>query len=514
MATLAPPPAAFLQGDYNPAGYVPGNPATYPKPKPPAVLYQPVMWWNSTGYGTMGGFPVKPGDYIFPVAGTRSFGAFKFGDYIFGGTGPRDWPAGLVGFVAYDHTLPAEKQPPWPNAGCPFGDYTGWRIVIDALYNDLVGSRTYGSLTYGDEVYGDVDGAKVRWADITQPTYQIALSVGTEDGAPTVPITEIGLGVLDDEGRWFDFEIPRIWYQPDLGTPIRVGFLDPVYRYHPIVIGEIVAIRDEHDTLPRYVEIGGVSRSTELVTTVAGWQRPAETASARFMALLAAAGWRWQNYSLVFPGDTMLHADAAPRDIIVLDELDRTVQSAGWYMDEDHWGGVRVRPWPHEPTGTPIVATDCLDDTEGELLSASMVFVRDQDQLLNVATLTNTEATPKAVTVEQSFSIARYGRRSEGMGWPLTGLAFANIGDAQAIAVRAVNRFAYTTRHVETLTADTDVDRNWLPALVDLDTGAALTAHRREISDMTLDNVVVGFTHLITPGRIETTINTSTLTQT
>jgi hypothetical protein len=473
------------------------------------------MWWLSIGTGVMDGWPVKPGDYIFVVSTGRDFGQFKFGDYIFGGNGPRDWAPGLVGFVAYDHTLPAEKQPPWPNAGCPFGDqYPGWRIVVDALYNDLEGSRTYGTLTYGAEVYGDTGGAVLRWQDITQPMFEIGIAVGTIDGAPIVPITEIAITLWDDTGEWFDFEVPRIWYQPDLGTPLRIGMFDPSYRYHPLVIGELETIRDDHDTLPRYVELLAVSRSTELVTTVTAWQRPAEPTATRFMALLAAAGWRWENYSLVFPmPDVALHADFEAQAIVVRDELDRTAISAGWYVDEDRWGGIRTRRWPHEPAGPPVVVTDCVEDSD-DLLSGSIVFVRDQAQLLNVATLTNNEPTPQSVTAEDPFSIARFGPRTEAFGFPQIGLAFASAADARTTVQRAVTRFGYITRHVEEIIADTDVDPNWLPVLAELDTGLPLTINRREILPMTLDGVIVGYSHIITPGRIATTISTTTTTAT
>jgi len=524
--TVAPPPEAFKQGDYDPAGYVAGQPATYPQPKPPATLYQPVMWWLSIGTGTMDGWPVAPGDYIFVVQKARTFGQFKFGDYIFGGNLPRDWPAGLVGFVAYDHTLPAEQVPPWPNAGCPFtadrsdipaGNWApGWRIVVDALYNDLVGSRTYGQLNYGDEVYGDEDAARLRWVDITQPMYQIGVAVGTLDGAPAVPVTEIAITLLDDTGEWFDYSVPRIWYQPDLGTPIRIGFFDPQFRYRPVCIGELETIRDDHDTLPREVELLGVSRSTELVVTVTGWQRPAERTATRFMALLGAAGWRWENYSLIFPNpDINLHADPAPQSINVRDELDRTAISAGWYVDEDRWGGIRARRFPHEPAGPPIVVTDCRhDDNPDELLSPSIVFVRDQAQVINMASFENSEQQRKAATATDPFSVARFGLRTEAMGFPHLGLAFADAADAQAVVQRVVSRFGYISRHVEDITADTDVDHGWLPVLTELDTGLPLTVHRREVSELVLDGVVVGYSHIITPGRIVTTISTTTITAT
>src|SRR4029077_11232383 len=191
------------------------------------------------------------------------------------------------------------------------------------------------------------------------------------------------------------------------------------------------------------------------------------------------------------------HADVAPRAIIVRDELDRTVQSAGWFVDEDRWGGVRVRTWPHEAVGTPFVVTDCNEDGSDDLLSGSMLFVRDQSQLLNVAVLANADATQTIVTAAEEFSIAQFGRRSEGMGFPLTGLAFASPSDAQAVAIRTVNRFAFITRHVDEIRADTEIDTGWLPVLADLDPGDLVTVHRREVHDMTLPNVIVGFTHEI-----------------
>ena len=121
--------------------------------------------------------------------------------------------------------MAASRQ--FPNAGCPFGDrFPGWRIVIDALYQDLP-TRTYGMFDYGDDTYGDTVPAVLRWADLTRPSYQVNIVAGTIDGAQTVGVTEISIELHDDKGAWIDFAAPARYFQPFVGTPVRVGFLDP-----------------------------------------------------------------------------------------------------------------------------------------------------------------------------------------------------------------------------------------------------------------------------------------------
>ena len=147
---MAPNPI-FDQGLYNPAGYVDADPATWPQYQPPAVAYQPGMWWTSTGTGTVAGEPVAPGDFVFVIYKPRTYGALLYGDGDYGSTAAGNWSAADVTFDVWDASLPPWQQPPFPNAGCPFGDdFPGWRIVIDALYQDTP-TRTYGMDLCGDD---------------------------------------------------------------------------------------------------------------------------------------------------------------------------------------------------------------------------------------------------------------------------------------------------------------------------------------------------------------------------
>ena len=514
---MAPNPV-FDQGPYNSAGYVATNQATWPQVRPPATLYQPGMWWTSTSAGTVDGYPAKIGDYIFATYQPRTFGDFNYGDGTYGDNPHGDWPIASVGFYVYDASVPPTVQPPFPYAGCPFGDqYPGWRIVVDAMYY-ATPSRTYGELLYGDGVYGDIGANAVRgWADITRPVFQVNVTVGTTDGAPAVSVTELSLQMSDDEGEWIDIAEPAYYNLPFVGDPIRVGFLDPGLAYHPVAVGTIETILDEHDTLPRYVSVQAFGNDMDLSNDHLYWQRPAEKTSVRFEALMAAGGWRFGDGDLIFPGDIDLHADRTPLDIVTRTEIDRTAMSAGWFFDTDRWGGPRLREWPHQPTGSPLEVVDCLGEPgtpPGALLSHQISYGADQSQILNVAVVSNSDDPQLVVRAEEDLSISRFGRKTKAMGFPLGDLAFAHDEDAAALVVRYTNRWAYIVRHVTAFDTDTEVDPRWLPVLVDLDTGRAVTVTRTHIHPMVLDAVVVGFDHLITPGRFGSTVNVATLTQT
>lgn len=513
-------------GTYDASTWVEGDFATYPQLPPGVTYYQPTMWWEVVGAGTIQGQAVVVGDLLFATQGSgRLYGQGEWGSQVFGGLSHGDWTVEQVFFVKWDSTLPGPIRPPFPNAGCPFtrddqadGDWApGWRIVIDAYYNNLVGSRTYGGDTYGDAVYGDANNDGLpEWNDITRPSYEVKCGDGSVDGNQSVVVSETVIQLLDDTGIWFDMAEPEIWYQPAPGTSIRVGFIDPQFRYHPVITGQIERIEDIHDEEhPRVVAVRAFGQIMDLTVDVLGVQRPAELTATRFRALVDLAGWRWGEGDVVFPGDPPLIADLQPHDIVVRDELDRTVQSAGWFFDADRYGGMRVRTWPHEPHGPALHVVDCADGDEAAvLIGHSITFANDQSQLLNYVIAANAADPVVQVRAVEDISNDRFGKRGRALGYPKTGLAFADEGYTAQWVQRIVNRFAFVTRHIEDVDVDTQVDQGWLEVLADLDTGRAITVERRAIRPLSLDGVVVGFEHTISPGRWESTLHTSTITRT
>ena len=386
MAT--PPP-------YDPAGYNPAVPATWPQPNQPATLYQQGMAWTMTGPGTIDGQALVAGDLLFVVHRPRLYGDGTYGSGMYGSTPDADWTYLDVRFVAWYSSYPPADQPPYPYAGCQFGD-TGWWIIIDAFYNDAADARHYGDGTYGSGVYGGGSTAVARWTDITAGYTDITISRGTNDGAAAVDVTEMDFTWYDPDWARFDVTPPGAWSRPFVGTPIRVSFYDDQWGWHPRAVGTIEQIVDptiaRTSDMLRLVTVQAFGNLMDLTPTLPQWQRPAEKASARFAALLAAAGWRFGTVGLVYPADVDLHADAAPSDVTARDELDRTALSAGWTFDTDRRGRLRLRTWPLPQLEPPAVkVVDCVDTDPTALLATLVVFVADESQLLNVVTATNAE---------------------------------------------------------------------------------------------------------------------------
>ena len=501
---------------YDPAGWVDSDPSTWPQPIPPATLYQPGMAWTMTGPGVVDGQAVAAGDLLYVVHRGRRYGDGTYGSGAYGSNPDGDWTDADVRFIAWYTSVPPPDQPPFPYSGCRFGD-TGWWVIVDCYFGGSP-SRRYGDGTYGSGVYGGGQTADTGWFDVTAGFTELTISRGSADGNATIDVLEI-------DGTWYDPDFdkwvttpPESWSHPFVGVPIRVSFYDPEWVWHPRAVGSIEQIIDPTVTPasgePRLVSVQAFGNVMDLTRTLVQWQRPAELASARFAALIAAGGWRYGTPALVYPPDVALHADRTPRDVTARNELDRTALSAGWTFDTDRRGSPRLRSWPLELGPVAASVVDC--EADGDDLTATViVFTGDESQLLNDVIATNDLDPPTvARAAPDATSVAIYGVRDNSLGFPATGLAFANLTDGQALVDRVAARYGRIVTHVEPLAADTYVDVGWLPVLADVDTGEHLAVTRHHPSTFTLDALVVGVVERITPDRIEAVLSTTTTTPT
>lgn len=507
---MAPPP-------YNPAGYNPANPATWPQPIPPATMYQPGMAWTMTGPGTVDGQTVAAGDLLFVVHRGRLYGDGTYGSGLYGSPPDGGWSPVDVRFVAWYLAAPPADQPPFPYSGCKFGD-TGWWVIIDCYFGGSA-SRRYGQGTYGSGVYGGGQAAGDGWFDVTAGYTDIKISRGSADGDATIDVLELDVTWYDPDWAGWAVTPPESWTRPFVGCPIRVSFYDPGWVWHPRAAGSIEQITDPTVTRasgePRTVSVQAFGHVMDLTRTLPAWQRPAELASARFAALLAAGGWRYGTPSLVYPPDVALHADRAARDVVARAELDRTAMSAGWTFDTDRRGSPRLRAWPLALGPVAATVVDCPDPALPDaLLATVIVFTADESQLLNIVTATNALEPATICQATDPTSIAIYGGRDNSLGFPATGLAFANPADGTALVNRVRDRYSRIVTHVEPVAADTWVDPAWLAVLADVDTGEHLAVTRHHPSTFTLDSIVVGIVERITPDRIESVLSTTTTTPT
>ena len=523
---------ALLVGTYDASTFVLDDTSTYPQLPAGVTLYQPGMHWLVTVEGTVFGQTAHEGDLLFALPSVRPYGSYTFGDFRYGGSDREgSWTVDEVWFLVWVANLPPPDQVPYPNSGCPFtspeqplGHWApGWRIVVDAWFDDDTLTRRYGTSFYGNEVYGSnpspLGGA--RWVDITEPSFTIEMGDGMQDGGPRVTVSEVDIQFIDPTGRWFDIAEPITWTQPQPGTPLRVGLIDPFYRYHPLISAEIERIEDVHDgEHPRVVAVRAFGRIMDLVVDVPQVTMLGEMASTRITNLAIAAGWRWDTDGIAFPptGDAPLTAEVEPRDIVVRDEMDKSCQAVGWFLDSSRQGRMRVREWPHVPSGEPLLIVDChhgeAQPKLGRHVAHQMMFLNDESQLLNYVVTTNNAKPDAASIVRQDvMSVERYGKRGRAHGFPQSGLPWADAAAAAVWVERVRSRFSFITRQVEALEVDTHVDRDWLATLADLDTGRAVTIERTGLRPLKMQGVVVGWRHRLSPGRWTASLFVSTITQ-
>jgi hypothetical protein len=122
--------------------------------------------------------------------------------------------------------------------------------------------------------------------------------------------------------------------------------------------------------------------------------------------------------------------------------------------------------------------------------------------------------TDQSAVRESAPSILVAGRRSQSLGFPLTGL-YSKQPELDALADRALARYARVMNRVESFEVDSRVDPRWLPQLATLDVGRGVEVQRDGLAahPLKIEGVVVGFQHRLTPDHWTSTITVSTVTE-
>lgn len=517
------------RGDYDASGFDPADQATWPGWTGTDATYADGDWWYVTGPAVVpaqgGGLipstTVEMGDRLYPVGFGRLVGDGTYGGGVFGGPLQSPWTlsdGATVLFRPWSAAAAPWDRPAPPHAGCPYGPSADrWRVVVEALVLDPVTMpRTYGADQYGDGIYGDtLDTAAEVWFDITPPALALFVRRGTADGGATVPADELVVDVFDPAVDWFPFAIPASWYAPSVGSFVRVSLLDPLQSSHPMFVGRIERIDDDHDAPPRVVLVEAFGLTFDTAHTLDTWTRPAELAADRVEALRVAAGWDWSP-TVITPNDGPMLQSVDRIDVGVRRELDRTAMSAGWVADFTLVGEMRLRQWPRVESGTAgrLSVSDC-PATGDELHASRLRIVDDTAETVNWATYRNAPPVGESASVGHAsdpVSIARVGRRP-GLGMPFTDLS-TMPADLQALADRVVDRYGKVTLRIAEVEVDTLREPRWLAVAADLDTGALVTVTRRAFADRVIElvGIVTGVEHRLQPNRLQSILYLTTLT--
>lgn len=500
------------QGDYDASTFT-DDPTTWPGP---LTQYEPGQWWYVTAPGIVDGTAVDVGDRLYPTGRGRTYGELDYGDATYGGTISPPWPAERlrVVWVARIQSLDFWDQPAPPYGGCPLiGD---WRLVVEVLTFDPQ-ARRYGDGTYGSGVYGDAQGLSVGWSDMTPAAFGVSILRGATDGRPQVDVDQATIDVLDADGALFGMLTPVGSQPATLGTMLRVSVLDAASTAHALFAGRIETVEDVHDRPPRTLQVSAFGVASDLATVLDQFSGPTlEQASDRVERILSLAGWEWGGVPAFPAGDRALRSRDVVEQTSAREEVDRAALSAGWLFDTDSRGVARVRDWPlSAPDGVAAVnVTDRLNDLA--LPAVALDLVSDGAECLNVAAVeSDAQGASPAIssTVSDPGSVSRVGRRSEALGFPLSGLS-AGPNSLDELAQAASDRYSRIVNRCRSVEVDSLQDWRWVAVLADLTESVPVRITRTKPISLTLDALVCGIEHRITPGRWAATIHLTTTTPT
>lgn len=404
--------------------------------------------------------------------------------------------------------------------GCEIGN-TGWSFVLEAFYNpDSI--RRFGTELFGDDVFGDgTDGSSApRWVDVTPYAHSTVIERGSDLPTTNIPTDTITWTWRDFPADWIAWAPPQSLASPAVGTPVRAGIqkTGEPGTYGAIGTFRVYQIRDIHDTHDREVELIGYGTKADLVTPLLLPDRPKETALERITAVLAEIGWVW---GATYPpdlGSFMLEQDPSQ------DWLARTgdralawamvteaASSAGYNVAIGDDGGMIFTRLQIDPAAQPDVRFGDCASVLVDGVTTSIDFTSDGDSVLNVVQLVNVQDPNNSAEAIDPTSVAIWGRRAQGYGFPLTVVNDAS-SDAQAVADAYLAQTANLVNRVERVGFNTATDPRWFQLMADGYIGEPVEVLRFHPRPITATAGVIGATYAISPEMIEGSVSLSTST--
>lgn len=480
------------EGVYDPDLFVAADPGTWPRPALGGD-YLAGMFWELDPPGDWDGTPTVHGDRAYVIGTDRTYGLGTYGAGDFGDIG--EWIDAQVSWALWSAFRPAWYQDPPPFSGCEFLD--GWRIVVEALFNANRLAHLYGTDLYGSNVYGDAAGGGAgEWEDITSIITSSVAVRGNTTEQWVVPVDGLSTQAIDD-ANVFPINPDPVVFGIEVGTVLRVGFLDPLSTYWPVSVARVERIEDRHDGAPRDIEVESFGIVSDLVQPVQ-LNRTAESVTSRLLSILSSVRYAWA--PPVFPASPGPNLIAMPSAVTATarELLDQIGISVGWSLSVNNRGIPVFSTWPlaNDPTNAIQVA-DCAHDPD-HLVATNLVFVADTAELVNYADWRNIAPTPAQVTIQRDPSVARYGVQGDTLGMPFPD-AHSDLATMTTVANRVLDRQQFAVRRCVSFDADVSVDSRWLPVLASLDRGTPVTIHRTEGTDPTsFTGHVIGIEHRIT----------------
>jgi hypothetical protein len=425
------------------------------------------------------------------------------------------------GFWWAARNTPLDPTAPTFGSGCPVGEL-GQRFVLQGYWNRAAESR-FGSELFGTGTFGATgDPGILEWQDMTSASTDATVTIGDQRYTANPQTDTLDFRVKDDQNEWFEWLPPGSLASPTIGTPFRVGFLDRFGNYVQSVMTRLERMTDLHESPDRWVEVHCAGTKTDLSTSILNPDRPRESVQERIQWTLDEIGWPW---GVVWPltniFDTDLEADPASagsqrtgRASFAWNVITEAANSAGHNVTTDSTGALTFQNLAiPAPVGPPLFTVVDCDPTPGQVVASTMVFTANAQSVLNVVQLQNRVQVGRSGEALDTSSIAIFGRRATGYGFPLVTVNQSDL-EAQAIAEDILDKVAYLVNRVDDVVFSTATDPNWWSAMAYLQIGNQIDVLRNYPTPITFDCYITGFTFDVTNEYVEAQIHLMSLNET
>ena len=394
--------------------------------------------------------------------------------------------------------------------GCPISD--GWRFKLAAFYNpDLV--RRFGSDLFGDGIFGGEGSATPRWVDWTAHTFDLTFTRGLTTPNVNSSTDTLNFSLLDD-----GYTPIKMWTppgslaSPTINTPIRLTLIDPNGERHTLLTARLDRMRELHGPGPRTVECFAYGTKSALRTLVMPQQFGVQTVAERLDDVFAQIGYGdgHEPYPAAFNSVLLIQDPEIRTDERQLDAYaicQQATLTAGYFVGTTVDGTLaftNLLAPDDEPVRDHI--TDCAGTGRG-VVSTRQLWQSDTSQVLNNVQVLSEYPELSADATEQT-SVARYGRRNKGFGFPIT-VAAVDKTTTQQLADAILEQTAFRVTRVSEIEFHTGVDANWYRTIAGMELDHRFVVNRSQPKTETAIVAAIGYTVALGAGHIEGVVHCS-----
>ena len=392
-------------------------------------------------------------------------------------------------------------------------------LHVEMFYNPNQ-VRRFGNQNFGDEVFGDQGGSGApEWTDITEFVGDLSLTRGQQRPAAFTPADTLTFTAVDPLGNFLTWVPPQSLASPTIGTPCRAGWsigtdTAPGGTVRWMTTTIVDQIDELADVPERSLTVSCLGAKSLLATPLFFPDRPRESAQTRIAAVLADIGYPYPVVYDPIMSTIELEADDGGtfRDGVAAfasTVIEEAANSCGLQTYTDVDGTILFATVGFRESGPPGFVVGNCDEPGIDVIANWIQYRMDALEVLNVVQVVNRLDPTRSAEAIDPTSVAIYGRRADGYGFPLTTVNQTGTV-AQQIADQILAETANIVNRVEGLQANTLTDPRWWDIFTELTVFDAFTVRRLEPVADEFYAQMIGFSLTVQPNGAEIIIHTAT----